>query len=114
MPGRLGDRIRLQHILDAIEEVKSFTKGISAEDFMDSTMIISACIRQLEVIGEASNRLTDELMNQNPQVNWSQIIGLRNLLIHQYFGVDEMLLWEIIQQDLPEFEEKVKAILKAF
>jgi uncharacterized protein with HEPN domain len=112
MPDKLGDKIRLQHILDAIEEIKSFIKDIGFEEFMNSSIIKSACVRQLEIIGEASNRLSEDLRIKNVDVSWGQIIGLRNILIHQYFGVDEELVWDIIQNDLPLLEESARKILE--
>ncbi|SFF04912.1 HepT-like ribonuclease domain-containing protein [Thermoflexibacter ruber] len=89
MSDRLGDKVRLQHIADAIIEIRNYTQGVSSKDFVSNSMMKNACIRQLEVIGEASSRISDELKNEYIEVAWRQIIGLRNLLIHEYFGVDE-------------------------
>lgn len=112
MPDKFGDKIRLQQVLDAIDEIKSFTEGIDSGDFLESSMIQSACIRQLEIIGEACNHLSKGLMDENPQVLWSQIIGLRTIIVHQYFGVDIHVIWDVIQVDLPDLEAKAKEIIE--
>ena len=74
-------------------------------------MMKNACIRQLEVIGEASSKISDEVRAKNKDVKWKQIIGLRNILIHQYFGVDDKVVWDILKFDLPEFKIKIQKIL---
>ena len=72
----------------------------------------SACIRQLEIIGEAANYISDEAKNMFNDIEWREIVGLRNLLIHEYFGVDIQVIWEIIQNDLPPFKKRIKKLLK--
>ena len=112
MKNNFGDQARIHHILDAIFEVENFTNQISQEEFIQNTMIHSACIRQLEIIGEASNKLTEDFKNKNNEIDWSNIIGLRNILIHDYFGVDLLVVWEIIKNDIPKLKEKIQSILK--
>jgi uncharacterized protein with HEPN domain len=111
MPDRLGDKIRLQHISDAIAEIKNYVKGVSFDEFLANSMMKNACIRQLEIIGEASSRISDELKNEHKEVAWRPIIGLRNLLIHEYFGVDENVVWDVVENNLPELETQVLAII---
>ncbi len=112
MPGKLGDKIRLLHIIDAADELKSYVEGAGFEDFQEQSMMKNACIRQLEIIGEACNRLSEELRNENPQVAWRSIVRLRNILIHQYFGVDAKVVWDIIQNDLPQLENQARLLIK--
>jgi uncharacterized protein with HEPN domain len=112
MPDRFGDKIRLQHVLDAITEIQSFTKDVNYEDFQESSLIQSACVRQLEIIGEACNHLSKDLMDQNSQIPWSEIIGLRTIIVHQYFGVDINVIWDVIQVDLSELAVKAKDIIE--
>jgi uncharacterized protein with HEPN domain len=83
MPDRLGDKVRLQHILDAIQQIESYTDGVDFSIFSSNQMMFDAKLRQLEIIGEASNRLSEALMGNNPDVPWARIIGLRNMIIHQ-------------------------------
>ncbi len=111
MTDRLGDKIRLQHILDAIIEIEHFIKGVDFDDFSSNSMLFSACIRQLEIVGEAANRLSDNLIASNTDVEWRKITGLRNMLIHEYFGLDDKLIWNIIQKNMPDLKEKVSKIV---
>jgi uncharacterized protein with HEPN domain len=111
MTDRLGDKIRLQHILDAIGEVETFTKGVDFTQFSTNSMLFSACVRQLEIVGEAVNRLSDNLIASNPDVEWRKVTGLRNMLIHEYFGIDDKLIWNIIQKNIPDLKEKVGKIV---
>ncbi len=112
MPDKLGDLARLLHILDSIEEIKQYTLDAQFEDFEEQSMMKNACIRQLEIIGEACNRISEDIKQKFPQIEWNQIIGLRNILIHQYFGIDDRVIWDIIEQDLIDLEDKIKALVK--
>ena len=114
MRGKLGDMIRLQHISDAIIEIESYILNKDFTDFMENSMMRFACIKQLEIIGEASNHISSETRSRFSQVEWSQIIGLRNVFVHEYFGVDVKVVWEIIINDIPELKMKIQAIINSF
>lgn len=107
---KLGDKVRAKHIMEAIELIEGWTINVSFDDFSQNLMLLSACLRQLEIVGEASNHLSDGLQAAHPQVEWPNIIGLRNLLIHEYFGVNPLLIWEIIQINLPVFKSQIEKI----
>lgn len=111
MSDRLGDPVRLQHILDAIREINQYVQGVEHSTFVSDSMMYNATLRQLEIIGEASSRLSVALVQENNQVPWPQIVGLRNLVIHEYFGVDDMIIWNIVQYDLPELKRKIQVIV---
>jgi uncharacterized protein with HEPN domain len=113
MRGRFGDKIRLQHILDAIVEIENYSGDAEFIDFKNNSMMRFACIKQMEIIGEASNHISDEIKVRFSTVEWSQIIGMRNIFVHEYFGVDPNLVWDIIKIDLPGLKEKVKEILNS-
>lgn len=74
-------------------------------------MMIDACIRQLGIIGEACNRISEEVKSKYENIKWRQIIGLRNLVIHEYFGVDDRIIWDVIRDHLPELDIQMKNIL---
>lgn len=112
MRGEFGDRIRLMHIIDAIHEVESYILNVDFDIFMQNSMMRFACIKQIEIIGEASNHISQETKSKFSSVAWSQIIGMRNVLVHEYFGVDSNLVWEIIKTDLPELKNNVSEIIK--
>ena len=104
------DRVYLQHILDAINRIESYV-AVGHEVFLASPHWQDAVIRQLEVIGEATKRLSEELRLNYGDVPWRRIAGLRDVLIHDYMGVDIQAVWEITQRDLPVFKKQVQTIL---
>ena len=110
MRGKLGDKIRLMHILDAISEVEKYILGVDFSVFIENSMMRFACLKQLEIIGEASNHISLETKNNFSTIEWSQIIGMRNVFVHEYFGVDSSLVWEIIKNDLPDLKSKISII----
>jgi len=111
MKGKLGDRQRLLHILDAIKEIESYTADATAESFCENSMMRFASIKQIEIIGEAANLIAEETRNKSTAVPWRQIIGLRHILVHEYFGIDSDLVWQIIEQDLPQLNLAVTELL---
>lgn len=114
MKGRLGDKIRLQHIMDAIHEIGAYLENVSYQQFLQNSEKRFATIKQIEIIGEACNALTDELKEKFPLIPWKAIIGFRNISIHEYFGVNLLIVWEIAKNDLPELKEKIQAIIATF
>ncbi|MFA4852754.1 MAG: DUF86 domain-containing protein [Bacteroidales bacterium] len=107
MRNKLGDTVRLQHILDAILEIESYLINADFSNFMQNSMMRFACIKQMEIIGEASNHLADETKEKFSSIEWGQIIGMRNVFVHEYFGIDTILVWEIIKNDLPDLKAKI-------
>lgn len=114
MQDRLGDKIRLLHILDAINEIEIYIKDTDLETFVKNSMMFNATLRQLEIIGEASNRLSESLIQNNSEVPWARIIGLRNLGIHEYFGIDDFTIWNVIKINLPSLKIKIESLISEF
>jgi len=112
MPDRLGDKVRLLHIQDSIKKIEDYVNGVGFDEFESNSMMTDACIRQLGVIGEASNRLSNELKATKPEIDWRKIVRLRNIVIHQYFGVDQEIIWDVIQQKLTELKNGVAMMLE--
>ncbi len=111
MKGKPGDRQRLTHILDAIDEIQRYTENVELKSFLENSMMRFACVKQIEIIGEAANYITSETKALLSDLEWKQIIGMRHILVHEYFGVDFDLVWQVIIDDLPQLKEKViKAI----
>ncbi len=113
MRGRLGDKVRLKHIYDAILEIEAYISDIELSVFITNSMMRFACIKQMEIIGEASNHISDETKSRFSSIEWSQIIGMRNVFVHEYFGVDINLVWDIIKNDIPELKIKIAEILSS-
>ncbi|HDR51745.1 MAG TPA: DUF86 domain-containing protein [Mariniphaga anaerophila] len=111
MKGKEADRIRIQHIFDAIYEIKKYVENRNFDDFLNDSMFRFACIKQLEIIGEASNHITIETKTKFQEIEWQQIIGMRNVFIHEYFGIDLSVAWEIIEKDIPDFKKKLDNVL---
>lgn len=112
MKGELGDRVRLVHILDAIDEVEKYLDNISYEEYQNISEKKFATVKQIEIIGEACNALSEGLKQSNPEIPWKSIRGLRNISVHEYFGVDFHLIWEVATIDLPSLKVKIENILK--
>jgi len=107
MKSESGDLQRLLHIKDAIEEIEKYTNGADFLIFSGNSMMKFASIKQLEIIGEASNHLSESFKAVKSEINWKEIVGLRNFLVHEYFGVDDMIVWQIISVDIPQFKNQL-------
>lgn len=108
MKGKIGDEQRLIHILEAIHEIATYTETIDLNEFKNNSLIRFATIKQIEIISEASKNLTEETKNKYPEIEWRQISGLRNILIHEYFGIDSDLIWQIIKTDIPDLKKQLE------
>jgi uncharacterized protein with HEPN domain len=103
----------LTHILDSIEAIEDFVKDIhSKEEFTVSRKTKDAVLRNFEIIGEAANNLDEEFITSHPEISWAEIVAMRNMIIHEYFGVDMNLVWDTIIEDLPPFKVQIKVLLK--
>ena len=96
-----SDDIYAQHILDAISRIELYTAGIERSAFRSTPMIQDAVIRQLEIIGEATKMLSLDFRERRPNIPWRSIAGMRDKLIHQYFGVDIDMVWQTAIDDIP-------------
>ena len=107
----LSDELRVRHVLDAIGEIESYLHTISLEGFLASSEKRFATIKQIEIIGEACARISSTIKDQYPEVEWKNIIGFRNISIHEYFGVNFQIVWQIAQNDLPVLKQQFSKIL---
>ncbi len=106
-----NDKVYLKHILDAAAHIQNFLGGMTKKDFQKNLLVQSAVIRQLEIVGEAVKNLSGEFKTTHKHVPWKDIAGLRDKLIHQYFGVDIALIWEVCQRDLGDLKKGISNIL---
>lgn len=100
----------LKHINDAIAKIEKYTKG-GQKQFMEDTMIQDSVVRNLEIIGEAAKNLPADLRRANPKVPWRSVTGMRNVLIHEYFGVDLRIVWKVVAHRLPVLKGHVLTML---
>jgi uncharacterized protein with HEPN domain len=102
----------LDHIIESIDLVGSYLKGHNLESFRKSIQLQDCCIRRLEIIGEAVKNLPDEVKAKNSKLPWRKIAGMRDLLIHKYFGVDIELTWRVLTKELPILRSNVVKLRK--
>jgi len=104
-------KVYLEDILEAIRKIREFTSGMSLAALSKDAKTLDAVIRNLEVIGEAVKCLPEEVKSQQPDVEWKKIAGLRDILIHEYFGINVEVVWDVIQQKLSGLEDAAKNLL---
>ncbi|PKP57434.1 MAG: hypothetical protein CVT88_08905 [Candidatus Altiarchaeales archaeon HGW-Altiarchaeales-1] len=104
----------IDDILEAINKIENYTGGLNYEEFSENGLIVDAVIRNLEIIGEASRNIPEEIKEKYPEIPWKRMIGLRNIVIHEYFGVDLSIVWEIITLNIPETKANIEKMLKFF
>jgi uncharacterized protein with HEPN domain len=103
--------IFLHHILESIDALENYTKNVSRDFFYSSMQLQDAIFRRIEIIGEASKNIDNEFKNRHIQIPWRDITDMRNLLVHEYFGIDKELIWQTIKDDLPELKKEIQIIL---
>jgi uncharacterized protein with HEPN domain len=104
----------LRHILDAIKTIEEYLQGVNEDTFKATQLLQDGAIRQIEIIGEAIRHMSKDMRRIYPEVPWGDISGMRDKLIHDYFGVDIEKVWDTMQEDLPVLKEQVIGILKDY
>ena len=101
------DLARLQHMLDSTEAILTFTKGKRRASLDKNRLLLSAVLREFEIIGEAANRVSEKTRKQLRHLPWKELVGMRNRLIHAYFDVDHDIIWKTIREYLPSFQKEL-------
>ncbi|GAB6102194.1 DUF86 domain-containing protein [Thermococcus atlanticus] len=105
-------RLFLQDILESIGRIEEYTEGYDFETFTKDRKTIDAVLRNLEIIGEAAKHIPESIRMQHPEIPWKRVIGLRNVVIHHYFGVDLSIIWVIVKKQLPELKNAIIILLE--
>lgn len=111
MSSRRRDRDYIADIQEAIQRIQAYTQGMSWDTFLHDDRTQDAVVRNIEVIGEAAKNLSGTLRKRYPHLPWKDMAGARDRLIHHYFGINNEIVWQIVQQDLPALLPKIQGIL---
>jgi uncharacterized protein with HEPN domain len=114
MRNKIGDRERLGHILDYSELIEKSLVGVSEKDFYSNFILQAALQKWIEILGEACYQISKEFKSEHSNIDWVKIQGLRHVLVHEYFGIDLLRIWEIAQHYVPELKETVSKLYKEF
>jgi uncharacterized protein with HEPN domain len=104
-------KIFLQDILEAIKKIEKYTGDMGFDDFVKQEIVVDAVVRNLEIIGEAAKNTPTSVRTKHKDIEWKKIAGLRDILIHEYFGVDLYILWDIVSRKMPDLKKKIASIL---
>lgn len=101
-------KVLFEDILESAEKIEQYTDGISFDDFAMNSMIMDAVIRNIEIIGEASKNVPDTVKEKHPGIPWNKLGGIRNRIVHEYFGVDINIIWFIVSNELSQLKQWLK------
>jgi uncharacterized protein with HEPN domain len=104
-------RVYLEDILEATRKITAYTRSLSKAAFLEDEKTFDAVVRNLEVIGEAVKKLPEDLRAKHPALEWKKMAGLRDILIHEYFGLDAEIVWDIVQNKVPVLDREVRTML---
>ena len=111
MREQIRDRERLEHMLAAIDRIIRYTSDKSYEDIVSDDMMYYAVVKNIEIIGEAANMLTKEFRESNPETPWKMVRGMRNYIVHEYFQIDDIVVWDVVKNNIPELRKQVTRYL---
>ncbi|MFC1813819.1 DUF86 domain-containing protein [Thermodesulfobacteriota bacterium] len=106
MPSRSW-KFRIDDIIEAIDKIERYTRGVDFDEWQQDEKTIDAVIRNIEVIGEASSHLPEEIQEQYEDVPWRMMKGIRNIVAHEYFGIDLEIVWKTVKEDLPILRKRL-------
>lgn len=104
-------RAFLQDMLDAIARIEEYTVDLTLEEFKGNRLVLDGTVRNLEIIGEAMKNIPEEIRVKYPDIEWRKIAGLRDILIHAYFGIDTETVWDIVKNKLPDLRDKISVMV---
>ena len=111
MPSRAW-RFRIEDILESISRIETYTAGMTYASFRENQLVIDAVVRNLEIIGEAAGHVPIEIQQRHPDLPWVEMRGMRNLLIHEYFGISVEIIWKTTRENLPQVAAGLDRVLQ--
>ncbi|MCP4625820.1 MAG: DUF86 domain-containing protein [bacterium] len=105
------EKLYLIHIKECIDRIETYIEGYTLKHFLDTPMAQDAVLRNLQTLAESTQRLSEKLKTEHPEVEWYKISGFRNVLVHDYLGVDPERVWKIIEKDLPQLKQAISTML---
>jgi len=109
MPKRDADLL-IEDMMAAIGKIERYTSGMDQELFRQDEKTVDAVVRNLEVVGEAARQMPEDFVAGHPEVSWRQIAGLRNRIVHDYFGLDLEMIWHVVRNDIPQLQVHLKGL----
>lgn len=103
-------KIFIDHILECIGLIEEYTKNKTEDEFLGSIQLQDSVIRRIEIIGEAVRNIPEEVKEKHSEIPWKKIAGMRDILVHEYFGIDLKLTWEVVTKDIPDLKRKMLKI----
>lgn len=107
----LRDRERLQHMIEAIDRIMRYTDNKSYEDLVNDDMMYYAVVKNIEIIGEAANMLTNDFQDIHPETPWKMVKGMRNYIVHEYFQIDNTVVWDVVTKEFPILHQQITQYL---
>ena len=105
-------KLYLEDMLEATKRIEKYTRGITLQKLKKDTLVLDGIARNLEIIGEAAKNVPAQIREKHPEVEWKKIAGLRDILAHEYFGIDTEVVWDIVKDKLPALKTQIRRILK--
>ncbi|MCK4905253.1 DUF86 domain-containing protein [bacterium] len=106
-------KLYIDDILESIQKIKQYTEDMTFEEFSPNNKTIDAVVRNFEIMGEASKQIPKTIKDKYKDIEWKSLIQFRNVVVHEYFGIDLKIMWDIIKNEIPPLEAKIKKVLKA-
>ncbi len=106
------DKLYLIHIIECIEHIKSYTENVDKKIFLNTPIIQDAVIRNLQIMSESTQKISESVKQKQPGIDWLKISGFRNVLVHDYMGVDLERVWNIIEKEIPPLKNAIQAMMK--